>query len=442
MSAVSFSGLASGLDTTSLIAKLVSAEKSSETQYTNQQTTISNQKTIVDALTSSVASLGSLADDLALPSTLQMRTASSSDSHVSVAASGTATATVHDVRVNQIAAAQVASSDTYTGDTAGIAGTGTLQFTSGSTSGSISYDATDTLSSIATKINNANAGVSASVLFDGTNYRLMVASKTTGTANATTFTETGTGLGLAKAANIKIPAKDAKISIDGVDIVRSSNVIDDAVPGVTITANSAQGATEPDSAVTVSNDTSALTDKLNSFVTAFNGVAGSVSAQLTYNANATTQSALFGDSTLRSLQGMLSGFASQTFGTMHLDDLGISMDQDGMLSLDTTKLTTALQNNPDAITNLFVTGGLATSVSAMSKMYSEAGDGVLVTKSAGLDDRSKLLQDEIDQIEANATALQTRLQNQFSQMEAAISSMQSQSSYISSMFSSSSSSSS
>jgi flagellar hook-associated protein 2 len=421
---------------------LVSVEKSSETQYTNQQTSISNQKSVVDALTSAVASLGSLADDLALPSTLQMRAASSSDPHVSVAASGTATSTVHDVRVNQIAAAQVASSDTYTGDTVGIAGTGSVTITSGSTSASVSYDGTDTLSSIATKINNANAGVSASVLFDGTTYRLMVASKATGTANAATFTETGTKLGLSTTANIKVPAKDAKLTIDGVNVVRSKNVIDDAIPGVTITANSIQAATDPDTSVTVTNDSSALTAKLNSFVTAFNSVAGAVASQLTYNSSATSQSALFGDSTLRSLQGALSQFASQTFGTMHLDDLGLALDKDGLMTLDATKLTTALQTNPDAITTLFVTGGFAKSVSSMAKMYSEAGDGVLVTKSSGLTDRSKLLQQEIDQIEDNANALQTRLQAQFTAMEAALSTMQSQSSYLTSMLSSSSSSSS
>lgn len=438
MSAVSFSGLSSGLDTTSLISKLVSAEKASETQYTSQQTTISSQKSIVDALTSSVASLGSMADDLALPSTLQMRTASSSDTHISVAASGSATSTVHAVRVNQIAAAQVASSNAYASDTAGIAGTGSVTITSGTTSASVSYDATDTLSSIATKINNANAGVSASVLFDGTQYRLMVASKSTGTANAATFSETGSGLGLSNSANIKVPAKDAKLTIDGVDIVRSTNVIDDAVPGLTITASSIQAATDPDTSVTISNDSSSLTDKLNSFVTAFNSVAGAVASQLTYNASATTQAALFGDSTLRSLQGALNEFASQTFGTMHLDDLGLSLDKDGLMSLDSTKLTTALQNDPDAISNLFVTGGFAHSISAMAKMYSEAGDGILVTKSDGLTDRNKLLQDSIDQIEQNATALQTRLQDQFSQMEAALSTMQSQSSYITQMLSSSS----
>jgi flagellar hook-associated protein 2 len=432
---VSFSGLASGLDTTSLIAKLVAAEKSSENQYTTEQTTISNQKSIIDGMTSTVASLGSLASDMALPSTLQLRTASSSDTHVSIAVSGTATPNVHDIRVNQLAASQVASSNTYASDTAGIAGAGTLQLTTGTTSATVSWDGTDTLSSIATKINNANAGATASVLFDGSQYRLMVSSKATGTANATSFVETGSSLGLDNPANIKVPAKDAKISIDGVDIVRSSNIIDDALPGTTITANSVHAVADPDSSVTVSVDTAALTAKLQAFVTAFNSVAGATTGQLTYNASATAQSALFGDSTLRGLQSSMSAFTSRTFGGMNLTDLGVSMDRDGLLSLDSDKLTTALQANPDAITNLFVTGGLATAVKSLSDLYSEPGDGVLVVKSAGMTDRSKLLQGQIDQIETNATALQTRLQDQFSALETAMSQLQGQSSYITQMMS-------
>ena len=435
MSAVTFSGLASGLDTASLITKLVAAEKSSEGQYTTEQTTISNQKSIVDALASSVASLGSLASDMALPSTLQLRTASSSDTHVSVAVSGTATPTVHDIRVNQLAAAQVSSSNTFASDTAGIAGAGTLAITTGATNATITWDATDTLSSIATKINNANVGANASVLFDGSQYRLMVASKTTGTANAASFVETGSTLGLADPANIKIPGKDAKLSIDGVDIVRSSNIIADALPGTTITASSVHAASDADSSVTVSNDTTALTAKLQSFITSFNSVAGAISGQLAYNASATTQSALFGDSTLRGLQSSMSEFTSRTFGTMHLTDLGVSMDKDGLLSLDSAKLTTALQSNPDAITNLFVGGGLGTAMKSLSDLYSQPGDGELVTKSTGMTDRNTLLQGQIDQIETNATALQTRLQTQFSALEQAMSQLNSQSSYITQMMS-------
>ena len=210
------------------------------------------------------------------------------------------------------------------------------------------------MSSIATKINNANAGVTASVLFDGSAYRLMVASKAPGTANAATFTETGSGLGLSNSANIKVSAKDASLTIDGVTITRSTNVITDALAGATITAVSAHTGTEPDSQVVVSNDVSSLTAKLKSFVTSFNSVSGAVASQLTYNANSKNQSVLFGDSTLRGLQNSLSTFTSQPFGSTNMTALGLSMDKDGLISLDSDKLAKALGANPGAMTDLSV----------------------------------------------------------------------------------------
>ena len=127
--------------------------------------------------------------------------------------------------------------------------------------------------------------------------------------------------------------------------------------------------------------------------------------QLTYNSSATMQSALFGDSTLRGMQSTMSEFTSRTFGSMNLTDLGVTMDKDGLLSLDSTKLNTKLQSNPTAITDMFVTGG------------------------------SSLLQDQIGQIENNATALQKRLEDQFSALEAAMSQLNGQSSYITQMMS-------
>jgi len=248
---VAFSGIVSGLNTSSIITSLVNAAKASESQYTSQQSTLSEQKTAVDAISASLSSLGTFAQSLELPSTLQLKTATASDSHLSVAVSGSATATTHTMRVEQVATAQTASSKTFATDAAGMLGTGSVQITSGSASATINYDSTDTLESIAAKINDANAGASASVLFDGTSYRLMVASNATGTANKTTFVDSGDSLQLSDPTNIKVKAKDAIVDIDGVPVTRSSNVIDDALPGATITLNSAQAATDPDTSVTV-----------------------------------------------------------------------------------------------------------------------------------------------------------------------------------------------
>ncbi|MFT3694214.1 MAG: flagellar filament capping protein FliD [Kofleriaceae bacterium] len=441
MSAITFSGISSGLDTSSLITQLVAAEKSSEDTYTSQQQTISNQKSVVDSLKTATASLGTLASDMKLASSLAMRTATASDSHLSVAVSGTADTGTHTVRVNTVAVAQVQTSNTFSSSsTAGVAGSGTLTIGVGTNTASISYDSTDSLTSIASKINGASAGVTASVLYDGTNYRLVVNSKDTGTANAAKFTDTGTALGLSSSANITVPAQDASLTVDGVTVTRSKNVIDDALPGVTLTVNSAAAATEAATNVSVSNDVTSLTSKLQEFVTDYNNVMGALNTQLTYNANASSQSVLFGDSTLRQMQSTLRGMMTNKFSGMGIDDLGLSLDDDGMMSLDTSKLSTKLSTSPNAISDFFATGGFGQAVQSMSDSYTETGDGILVTKEASYDDQTKMLQDTIDRIDTNADALKDRLQKQFDALETAESKWKTYGNYLTSLFSSSSSS--
>ncbi len=216
---VTFSGLVSGLDTSSLITQLVAAQTASEQPLEQQQSDLASQQGILNNITSLVGVFGTFADSTSLISDTQFRTATASDSSVSVAVSGDAVATNHDVRVLQTASAQTTSSNTYASNTAGIAGTGSLTLQSGSgTPATVSWDSTDSLTDIANEINAANAGASASVLFDGTSYRLMVASTQTGTANATTFTESGDALGLSNPSNITLPAQDAKAMVDGVEI--------------------------------------------------------------------------------------------------------------------------------------------------------------------------------------------------------------------------------
>jgi flagellar hook-associated protein 2 len=438
---VAFSGLVSGLDTSSIISSLVSAAEASDSQYQAQQQTLASQQSAVEGISSSLSSLGTFAQSLELPSASQLMTATSSDAHISIAVSGDAVAGTHSMRVDQIATAQTTASNTYASDTAGIAGTGSVQISTGSGStaatATVNYGSTDTLDSIASKINSAGLGVSASVLFDGSSYRLIVASTQTGTANAATFSETGTALGLSNAANVTVPAADAKLNIDGIEVTRSSNIIDDALPGTTLTLNSAQAASDPNTAITVGTDTNGITSLLNTFVSNYNSVASALDVQMSYNSSSTTQSPLFGDSTMRQLQTSMESIASQNFGGTNLTDLGITIDENGNMSLDTTKLTTALQTNPNAATQLFATNGLATALYNMTNEYTDPQNGILSAKDASITTQTQQLQDEIDQINSNATALQTRLQNEFNQLETTMESLKSEGSAVSSMLSSS-----
>jgi flagellar hook-associated protein 2 len=446
MTAVSFTGLASGLDTASLVTSLVNAERAPANAIAAHQSDLNTQKSIIGSLSSALSSLATSVRALSLPSDSQPRTATSSDGHVTVAASSGAIATVHDVRVKQLARGAINSSIAFDTADAGVAGTGSVTITTGSTSQQIDYGASDSLADIATKINNAGLGASASVLFDGSKYRLMVASTDTGTAAAARFTETGNALGLSDDANIKVGAQDAIATIDGVDVTRGKNVIDDAVAGLTFTLVSPHAkdpAAEASSTVTVALDKTALTSKLQAVVSAYNAVNGALHVQLDYTGTQKGTNTLFGDSTLRGLQGALGGVMSSGYGpgattgdmsqAATLGAIGLTRDKTGNLSLDTTKLATALSANPNAVGDLFVKDGFATAMTNLTDTYTRAGNGMFASKSQSLTARFNLLQTQADQINTRADALKTQLENQFSALETAMSQLKSQSSFLTSI---------
>jgi flagellar hook-associated protein 2 len=432
MTAVSFTGLASGLDTASLVTQLVAAERAPANAIASKQSDLNTQKSIVGSLSSALGSLSTAVRALSLPSDSQPRTASSSDGHVTVAASSGAIATVHDVRVKQLARGAINSSRAFDSAGAGVAGTGSVTITTGATSKQIDFGSSDSLADIATKINSAGLGASASVLFDGSKYRLMVASTSTGTAAAARFSETGTSLGLSDTANIKVGAQDAIATIDGVDVTRGKNVIDDAVAGLTFTLvkpHAKDLEAEASSTITVALDTTSLTSKLH--------------VQLDYTGSQKGTNTLFGDSTLRQLQGALGGVMSNGYGAgaatgdmsqaATLGAIGLVRAKDGALSLDTTKLASALASNSNAVGDLFVTNGFATAMTTLTDAYTRAGDGLFASKSQSLADRFHLLQGQADHINARADALKTQLETQFTALETAMSHLKSQSSFLTSI---------
>lgn len=432
---ITFNGLASGLDTGSLITQLVSLERSSATALTTRQSDLNTQKSIVGSLSSSLATLGTAARAMDLDSEIRPRAVTLSDSgKISVAVSANASAAVHDLRVKQLATAQITSSKVFDTATAGTLGSGGVDITVGASTKSITWDSTDTLDSIATKITGAGAGVSASVLFDGTKHRLVITASDTGLAAKPTFVDHGDGLDLSNAANIKIPATDSIVSIDGIDVTRSRNVISDALSGVTLTLNAPHAVTDASTKATVALDQKALTDKVKAMVTAYNSVNAALHIQLDYNGTTKGSNTLFGDAALRQLQGSLATTMSREYGGSNLGVLGLSRDKTGALTFDETKLSAALATDPEALSKVFVGGGFATAISSMVETYTQSGTGILSSKSDSLMERHKALQGQIDRINKNADALQTRLEKQFAALEQAMSAFQSQSSYLTAIF--------
>lgn len=440
MSAITFSGLASGIDSDSLISKLVAAEKSAADPLTTSQNNLTTQKSIINSLSSSMSSLSTAMKALDLDSELKPQKVTSSDSKIAVAVSSNALLGDHDMRVKQLASRQVTASKAFTSNVAGVMGTGSVDIAVAGSTKTVSWDSTDTLDTIASKLNSAGAGVTASVLYDGTSYRLMLNSTATGTANAATFTDNGDGLDLSDPANQKIAAKDAIVNIDGIDVTRSKNIIDDALPGVTLTLNGVHAAADPDTAVSVTTDNSALETKLNTLVTAYNAVQANLHNQLDYTGTTKGQNTLFGDSTLTNLQFQLGTIFSNAYGDSNLGALGLNRDKDGNLSLDTTKLESALSKDPDALSKVFVSGGFASALEKLADNYTDSADGIFQAKTKSLTDQYSNLQDQIDEINQHADDLQTRLEAQFTALETTMSNLKTQSSQLTSFFTSLSSS--
>lgn len=429
---ITFSGLASGLDSASLVDQLVASERQRATAISTKVTHLNRQGSIVDDLTARLRIFGDRAKGLDAASELRsVKTDRSDTTHAAIAASSVATDSSHTLRITSTARGQTVTSRTFAADAAGVLGAGSVTIDSATGAPvTVAWTAADSLSTIAQRLNDAGGAATASVLFDGTSYRLIATARATGTAAAPVFTDGGDGLGLGDPTRVTIAARDAVFDLDGVTVTRGSNLVTDVLPGVTLTLSTAHAAAEPDTLLTVATDRDAVRDKVTSLIDAWNTIDQGLDGQLTYTGTTKGGDTLFGDATLRQLQGALGSIASRDYGGKTLAGLGISIDTGGRLSLDRTKFDAALDQDPTAVESLFVGGGLASKMSALATTYTRSGDGILISKGTSLDSRVAVFQKDIQRIETAATALGERLTRQFTALEQAISKMKTQSSQM------------
>ena len=387
MATITSAGVGSGLDIEGIISSLVAAEKIPLNKVSEERTKINTKVSIYGVIKNSFAGLQTAADKLKSLSNLNpLKVTSSSDSAVSGTASSSAAKGTYSVEVSQLAKAQsvVASSVTNSDTTIG---TGSLTFTLGSyASGTNTFTANasktpvtisigtgqQTLSGIKEAINNANAGVSASIVNDGTGSRLVLTSKDTGLENGFKLevadadgTNTNTsGLsmlaydptataGAGKNATSLQAAQNANFTINGLAVTKTSNTVTDAVEGLTLNLK-----TVTTSAVTVgvSLDDTTLKSTLNSFVSAYNQIRGNLKDQQEKDATLSKETV---PSTLeRGLRNILRDSVS-AYG-LSLNDVGLSFDKTGVLSLNTTTLDTKIASDPAVLGKLFSNTATAT----------------------------------------------------------------------------------
>lgn len=376
---ISFLGSYSGIDTAT-IDSLIEAESGKLVQYTNKQTNITAEKNtwkdINTRLDSLFTKLGTLEED----KTFQSKTTTSSDAtKVAITAGTNAAASNYSIEVTKLATSTQATSgiiDSAKGKTVkdglGLNGTFTIMNQENAdaiangepATGSFDIDilTEDSLNDIVGKINEQSkeSGIEAKIV---DNRIIMTDSKmgartmtfggtlTSGGSTGSMVEELGFGTTSDQAAG-----QSAVLTIDGITVTRDTNSITDAVEGLTIELKGLTEASKP-VVVGIKEDTDTTVKAFQSFVDQYNSTMTFVSDQLDVgdpSADKNKTGALAGDSSLMRLQSSLRSLMTQSVNSgnpayNHLGSIGISVDRFGSATLDTTKLKTALADDPTAV---------------------------------------------------------------------------------------------
>lgn len=430
-STYSVSGLASNLDTSSIVEKLVELESAPLNQLKTKQTAIKTQVSILGKIAGKLDALNTATKALASNGALAV-SQSSSASGYTAAPGSSASAGRYSVQTLSLATAAKARSVAFADSSAEVK-RGSLTLSVSGTDYHVDISQGSTLSDVAKAISTSGAPVTASVISDGTQSYLSITNKDTGYTiggdpnNALKITEVSTGSsGTALGAVITSPATNAKAKIDGLTIERKNNDIADAVPGTTLTLKQVTAAPED---LVLSSDATGTAEKLKTFVTAYNDALSAIHSQLAISAGTDRETTLAGDSTLRSLQSslqsLLTSQVTATGAVRTMADLGMKTARDGTISLDETVLSRAIAADPGAVNNLFsdATNGLGKVADSTIAKYTNSVDGLLTARTNSLNKRVRQLDDDQSRMQARIDSYRTQLVAQFTAMENTISSL-------------------
>jgi flagellar hook-associated protein 2 len=341
----------------------------------------------------------------------------------------------------------------------------------GSFETTVEFDPTDTLDDIVSKLNDSGAGVSVSVLNDGSGtrpFRLSFTSQGSGVAGRFTLDTNGFDLGI----SVLDEGEDSRVFFgsndpaSGILLTSSTNTLDDVITGVNIDLNSTS-----DEAVTltITDDTAGIESRVKELVDAYNRVIGSINTSTAYDEDTGARGALLGD-------GLLLGLRSGMFGTVQgtnfgfdgtfsrLSEVGVTVGSDGLLEFDSEQFREALNEDPEAVEDLFtrrtidddddsgdddlpdgVTSsdptdedtfselGVVALLEEFAKNYTDSIDGILTSRTQSLDTQILSQQSRIEDLQEGLNRQRESLQRQFIAMEQALAQLQSQQSALSSL---------
>jgi flagellar hook-associated protein 2 len=438
---ISLGGLASGIDTTSLIDGLMSYARLPSNQLATKKAQVDAASQTVSGFSTKLAALKTAALALSTSSGFASFSATSSDTGVVAVATGAANVGTYDVVVNALAKNQKTRSDSVASATTplGFAGTLTLQPAAGGAASAVTIAATDDLTAIAAKISASGARVSASVLSEGSTQRLVLQGLDTGSTSGFSIAENGFSLGLATPANTYQTASDASLTVDGLPVTSKTNQITDVIPGVKLALVKPTTGT---ATLQVASDPTALRQKMSALVTAYNDVVNTAHAATGFGTTKASNSVLAADSSMRGAlrkiaRVITSPVAGATGRYTTLGSVGLATKTDGTLSFDATKLDAALTADPSSVAKLFVKDPALGASGAMSVLMS-AVDGLVMGNSSPIQARADSLSSQSRRIATTKTKMDARLadyeqqlKRQFTDMDQAVGRYQSMSTSLS-----------
>jgi flagellar hook-associated protein 2 len=426
------SGIASGLDTTSIVNSLIAADSGPLNSLRQRQSDYQVQISTLGTLATQLKDLQTAASNLGSNGVVAIQpTQTYADFTVTGSAKVEST---YAISVQQVAKEAKLRSQSFTSaQDASVVPDGNLQFAIDGTN-TVKIDTKGkTLADIAESINQNISQLNASVISTTSGYYLNVSRRDTGYSttdvNALTVVSDPTLLNF----TVQQTAKNAELTIDGLSVERASNTITDVLPGVALHLT---GASKTTNDVTFAANSTNTEAALNTFVTAYNTLAATVRSQLVTDPTVAYGDTLVDHSSMSSIQSAMQRMLSQIVvpsGSVRiLADLGLELQQDGTITLNTATLDSAIAKNPGAVNSIFSTAstGISDVVKSLVKSQTSLVNGTLVSE-------QNSLQSQISEMDSRATDMQSyldaeraRLVTQFTAMEQLIAGFTSAGTYL------------
>lgn len=451
MATITSLGVGSGLDLNGLLTQLQASERQKLTPLTQQQST---QQTKISAYGRLQSAMGRLQESITAlndTSTFRQQTSTVTGEGVSATAGETANAGRYDINVTQLAkGGSVASNSVAMDQVLTTAATDlTIEFGATYTDGvfdpnaaalssyTLEIAADSTLEDVRDQINaDAEAGVTASIVNDGTGYRLALSSKETG-KEASVVGFSGLAQLTMDDATLR-PGQDAELEVNGITITGTTNRIEEAIQGVTLNISAVS---ESPVSLVIERDEASLKETIEEFVSTYNEVRSTIDRMTAFNGEGESAGELLGDRTVRTIENRIRRDITDSLGSGDLNRLaqiGIDIDERGRLQIDETKLDEAIAINPQGLTSFFAgdteEGGFAGRLNTTLESIT-ADDGIIQVSVDSAERRIDSLGERIARTELSIERNIGRYRSQFAQLDGMIAQMNSTGSYLAQQFS-------